>query len=78
LPTPTPRWLVRDAGSTIGHVLASLVTFYNPSLIVIGGGVAKIGDLLLASIRESVYRRSLPLCTRNLTISGSSLGDTAV
>jgi len=69
--------LVRTAGSTLGHVLASLVNFYNPSLIVIGGGVANLGDLLLASIREAVYRRSLPLATRNIRIKQSELGPIA-
>ena len=37
-------------------MLASVVNFFNPSLIVIGGGVAQSGDQLLASIRETVYR----------------------
>ena len=55
-------------------MLASVVNFYNPSLIVIGGGVAQSGDQLLASIRETVYRRSLPLATRELLIQRSSLG----
>ncbi len=74
---PAVTELVREAGATIGRVLASLVNFFNPSRIVIGGGVAKIGDLLLASIRETVYRRSLPLATRDLIISSSALGDRA-
>ncbi|MBO0805511.1 MAG: ROK family protein [Nocardiopsaceae bacterium] len=68
--------LVR-AGRMIGEVLASIVNFYNPSLILIGGGVARAGDLLLASIREAVYRRSLPLATRDLRIELSALGDRA-
>ena len=55
-------------------MLASVVNFFNPSLIVIGGGVANSPDLLLASIRETVYRRSLPLATRDLLIQRSSLG----
>ena len=37
-------------------MLASVVNFFNPSLVVIGGGVAQSGDLLLAAIRETVYR----------------------
>jgi glucokinase-like ROK family protein len=74
---PVATELVHAAGGTIGRVVASLVNFYNPALIIIGGGVAKIGDLFLASIRETVYRRSLPLATRNLTISATSLGDDA-
>jgi predicted NBD/HSP70 family sugar kinase len=52
----------------VGRVLASLVSTLNPSLIVIGGGVANIGHSLLAEIRSTVYRRSLPLATRNLPI----------
>ena len=55
-------------------MLACVVNFFNPSLIVIGGGVAQSGDQLLASIRETVYRRSLPLATRELLIQRSSLG----
>ena len=58
-------------------MLASIVNFFNPSLIVIGGGVANSPDLFLASIRESVYRRSLPLATRDLLIQRSSLGGLA-
>ena len=58
-------------------MLASVVNFFNPSLIVIGGGVANSPDLLLASIRETVYRRSLPLATRDLLIQRSSLGGLA-
>jgi hypothetical protein len=40
---------------------------------VIGGGVASVGDLLLAAIGQTVYRRSLPLATRNLRIVQSAL-----
>jgi hypothetical protein len=39
--------------------------------------VANSPDLLLASIRETVYRRSLPLATRDLLIQRSSLGGLA-
>ncbi|HTX00630.1 MAG TPA: ROK family protein [Acidimicrobiales bacterium] len=66
--------LLVQAGHQIGGVLATVVNFYNPSLIVLGGGVSGAGDLLLAAIRESIYRRSLPLATRNLRIVRSSLG----
>jgi glucokinase-like ROK family protein len=66
--------LIQAAGRRIGAMLASVVNFFNPSLIVIGGAVAQSGDLLLAAIRETVYRRSLPLATRDLLIQRSSLG----
>ena len=66
--------LLQATGHRIGTMLASVVNFFNPSLIVIGGGVANSPELLLAAIRETVYRRSLPLATRDLLIQRSSLG----
>jgi len=48
-----------------------------PADRLIGGGVANSPDLLLASIRETVYGRSLPLATRDLLIQRSSLGSLA-
>jgi glucokinase-like ROK family protein len=69
--------LLTNAGRLVGHMLASVVNFFNPSLIVIGGGVAGAGDQLLATIRETVYRRSLPLATRELVVKRSELGDRA-
>lgn len=69
--------LIRDGGRRIGNVLAGLVSFINPSMIVIGGGVAGLGHVLLAEIRSVVYRRSLPLATGNLPIVMSELGPRA-
>lgn len=69
--------LIRDGGHRIGSVLASLVSFSNPSMIVIGGGLAQLGHLLLAEIRSAVYRRSLPLATGNLPVVLSELGSRA-
>ncbi|WP_309229810.1 ROK family protein [Blastococcus sp. TML/M2B] len=67
--------LVRDAGRTIGTVLAALVNFFNPHCIVMTGGVASAGVPLLAGIREAVYRRSMPLAARALEITVSEAPD---
>ena len=69
--------MLQAAGRRVGSMLASVVNFFNPSLIVIGGGVANSPEQFLASIRETVYRRSLPLATRDLLIQRSSLGGLA-
>ncbi len=66
--------VVRDSGRQVGEVLAALVNFYNPDMIVIGGGVSNLGNLLLSSIRQAVFNRSLPLATRNLQIVFSGIG----
>ena len=69
--------LIREGGRRVGGVLATLVSFSNPSMIVIGGGLAQLGHVLLAEIRSVVYRRSLPLATGNLPVVLSELGGRA-
>src|SRR5690349_7604968 len=74
---PVALELLQAAGGRVGAMLAGVVNFFNPSLVVVGGGVAQSGDALLTAIRETVYRRSLPLATRELLIRRSSLGGLA-
>lgn len=58
----------RQAGREVGEVLASVVNLLNPSVIVIGGSIARASDHLLAGVREVVYRRSIPLATQHLVV----------
>lgn len=67
--------IVQASGTLIGQMLASVVNFFNPSHVFVGGGVTRIGPLFLASLRQSVYQRSLALSTRHLEILYSPLGD---
>jgi len=67
--------IVQRSGTLIGQMLASVVNFFNPSHVFVGGGVTRIGPLFLASLRQSVYQRSLALSTRHLEILTTPLGD---
>ena len=69
--------MVREGGRRVGQVLAGIISFFNPGLVVIAGGVARLGHTLLAEVRSVVYQRSAPLATENLPIVLSELGDTA-
>ena len=71
---PLARRHVRLAAQRLGEVLASLVSFYNPDTIVLGGSMASLHDDLLADIRAAVYRRALPLATRTVAIEPTLLG----
>jgi len=73
----TASGAVRDAGRQIGEVLATCVSLFNPTLIVIGGIMSEAGNHLLAGIREVVYRRSLPLATQQLRIATTEVGSRA-
>jgi glucokinase-like ROK family protein len=71
--------IIRESGQMVGDVLASLVNFFNPSHIFIGGRIANFGNHLLVAIRRAVLQRSLPLATTHLSIKFSRMGsDTGV
>ena len=59
---------MRQAGRDIGEVLTASVSLLNPSVISIGGSMARVGEHLIAGIREVVYTRSTPLATEHLAI----------
>ena len=54
------RKLFTRAGQYIGAALAYYADINNPEMIVLGGGVSAVGDLLAAPIRETIRQRALP------------------
>lgn len=68
---------VRTAARHIGNVLAAVVSFANPGVIVVGGSLAQLDEALLAGIRSGIHNRALPLATRSLQIETSTLGEEA-
>ena len=69
--------IIQRAGNLVGEMLASVVNFFNPSNVFIAGRIASMGPLFLASVRQSVYQRSLALSTRQLEIQYTPLADDA-
>ena len=69
--------LARRAARILGGAIADTVNLFNPRVIAIGGQLAHTDEQLFAGIREVVYRRSLPLATRNLQIVRSELDPNA-
>jgi predicted NBD/HSP70 family sugar kinase len=68
---------VRQAGRDIGEVLTACVSLVNPSVIAIGGSMARVGEHLIAGVREVVYTRSTPLATEHLSIVQSITAERA-
>jgi glucokinase-like ROK family protein len=66
--------ILSEAGYHLGTAIAGLVNLFNPSMIVVGGGVSQIGDLLLEPIRRTVQKRSLKMASKGLRISTALLG----
>lgn len=61
--------LLQEASGALGEAIAAAVNITNPSVVAIGGILAHARSDLLARIRAVVYERSLPLATRQLTLT---------
>ncbi len=70
--------LFAQAGRRIGTALIGLVNLLNPGVIIIGGGVARAGPLLLEPLREAVHRRALGVAAPHTRIVESQLGAEAI
>jgi glucokinase-like ROK family protein len=66
--------IITETGSYLGIAIAGLVNLFNPSIVIIGGGISSSGDLLLDPIREAVANRSLYAAGNVVRISAALLG----
>ena len=73
---PVARQIFRIMGEYIGMGLTSVVNLLNPEKIIIGGGVADAGDILLNPIRETIAKRAMTI-QREVEVVPAQLGNTA-
>jgi glucokinase-like ROK family protein len=69
--------VIADAGRHIGVGVANLCNLLNPQRIIVGGDLARAGDLLLEPLRETVNRYAIPSAARSVTVVTGVLGDRA-
>lgn len=67
--------IVTDAGRTVGRVVATLVTVLNPGLVVLGGSVAPVNELLAACIRAAVVEWATPAAAARVRVRASRRAD---
>ncbi|WP_432887549.1 ROK family protein [Kribbella sp. CA-245084] len=63
---------LRAAGEVTGRVLANICNLLNPGLIIIGGELARTGDLILEPIRATLRRSAMAL-TRDAEVVAAQL-----
>ena len=71
------REAIARVGSWLGIGIANMVTALYPDLVVLGGSVAALDDLLLDPVRETVKERVRMFPAQDLPIERSLLGDSA-
>ncbi|HUS83091.1 MAG TPA: ROK family protein [Dehalococcoidia bacterium] len=71
------RDLIVRAGRDLGAGLGSLINVFNPQVIVLNGGLTKMGDLYLGPARETAQRESFEQSWSDVRIVVGELGDRA-
>jgi glucokinase len=71
---PAAKGVFERAGRALGVGLAGLVNVFNPELIVIGGGIAAAGALILDTVRETISRYAMRQIAPDVTVVRSTLG----
>jgi glucokinase len=66
------------SGTFIGRAVADFLHIFNPSIVIIGGGVSLTGAFLLEPMRTSMKENVIsPYYTDNLILTTAALGDEA-
>jgi glucokinase len=71
---PVAQSAVESVGRVLGVGLATIANVFNPEAIVVGGGAARSGEMLLEPARAVVAERALPPCREGLLIVAAAFG----
>jgi glucokinase len=63
-----------ELGRRLGSGIGSLVNAFDPELVIIGGGFAEAGELVLGPAREQAHAEALPAMRDRLQIIRAELG----
>ncbi|MBW2509206.1 MAG: ROK family transcriptional regulator [Deltaproteobacteria bacterium] len=72
---PTAVELMQYTGHQLGIGIANMLNLLNPEMVVLGGGIARAGDLVLDPVRETIRGLSLPASISNTEIRTTGLNE---
>ena len=67
--------LMRYAGDKLGVGIANMLNLLNPEMVVLGGGIARAGDLVLDAVHKTIRGLSLPASISNTEIRTTGLNE---
>jgi predicted NBD/HSP70 family sugar kinase len=70
--------IVQEAAEHLGIAVAGMLNLMNPSMVILGGGLERVGELLLEPLRETVRRRTLVSSVAASEVLTSEFGPRAV
>jgi predicted NBD/HSP70 family sugar kinase len=67
--------VIDDGGRALGSVIATLLNVLNPELVVIGGDLSPVGDILVKAVERSIVLDALPESAASAQVVPGVLGD---
>ncbi len=67
--------LIQYAGNKLGVGIANMLNLLNPKTVVIGGGIARAGDLIIDAVCQTIRGLSLPASISSTEIRTTSLNE---
>jgi predicted NBD/HSP70 family sugar kinase len=71
------RRLFADAGRTVGRAVGSICNIVNPELVIVGGEMSVVGDVLVDAVAEGIALATIPAIRRDARVVAASLGERA-
>ena len=72
---PLAREIITRAGEALGAGLVNIIHIFNPERIILGGGVTRMGEVLLAPALRLVQERAMQATREPTSISVAELGE---
>lgn len=69
--------IISRAAFYLGVGLVNITNIFNPELIIIGGGMAELGEMIIAPGRKMVAERAFSVNARSVRIERAALGNEA-
>jgi glucokinase len=72
---PDAKMVFREAAQALALAIANYCTLFDPSIVVVGGGVSLAGPVLFEPLLEFFNKYSSPLASERIVIAPAALGD---
>ena len=68
------RSIMEETGEYLGTGVANIINLFNPELVIVGGGVARAGDVIFEPLKKAVQKRAFSVSAKVAKIIPVSLG----
>ena len=72
---PQVRRIIQEAGKTIGLFISTVMTLFDPEIVILGGELARLDETFLDAVVRSARKHGLADIVQNIPIVRSTMRD---